>query len=176
MSSIKESLRVIPDFPQPGVDFYDIAPLLADHRLFSEAISQLAADVPGATHVAGFDARGFLFATPVAQQLEAGMVMLRKPGKLPGQTHRVAYELEYGQNELEIQEGIIGPKDRVLLVDDVIATGGTACAGIELVRETGAEVIGFHALIDLVRLQGSERIRQLGVPVRALVEIGANHE
>lgn len=176
MSSIQESLRVVSDFPEAGVDFYDIAPILANNQVFAAAIAGLADDVKQPTHVAGFDARGFLFATPVAQRLGAGMVMLRKAGKLPGQTERIAYDLEYGHNELEIQSDIIGPEDRVLMIDDVIATGGTACAGIELVRQTGAEVIGFRSLIDLLQLGGSERIRQLGVPVRALVEIGADHE
>ncbi|MCA9331200.1 adenine phosphoribosyltransferase [Candidatus Saccharibacteria bacterium] len=176
MSSIQESLRIVPDFPEPGIDFYDIAPLLADHSLFSQAVSGLVTDVAQPTHVAGFDARGFLLATPVAQELGVGMVMLRKPGKLPGETERIAYDLEYGQNELEIQSDLIGEGDRVLLVDDVIATGGTACAGIELVRRAGAEVIGFHALIDIVHLLGSERIKQLGVPVHALVEVGVEHE
>ena len=100
------------------------------------------------------------------------MVMLRKPGKLPGDVDSIAYHLEYGHNQLEIQSDVLKPGDTALLVDDVIATGGTACAGIELVRRTGAEVIGFHALIDLISLGGSNRIQALGIPVRALVEIG----
>jgi adenine phosphoribosyltransferase len=172
MTNYNPHIREVADFPKPGITFLDISPLLANADIFRQAITDLSEEVEP-THVIGFDARGFLFATPVAQACDASMVMLRKPGKLPGDVDSIAYDLEYGHNQLEIQSDVLKPGDTALLVDDVIATGGTASAGIELVRRTGAEVIGFHALIDLVSLGGSNRIKALGVPVRALVEIGA---
>jgi adenine phosphoribosyltransferase len=172
MTNYNQHIREVLDFPKPGVAFLDISPLLANPEAFRKAITDMSEGVEP-THVVGFDARGFLFATPIAQTCNAGTVMLRKPGKLPGDVDSVAYDLEYGQNRLEIQSNILQPGDNALLVDDVIATGGTASAGIELVRRTGANIIGFHALIDIVELGGRSRIEALGVPVRALVEIGA---
>ncbi len=168
---IKAHIDTVEDFPKPGIKFYDIAPLLGSSALFAETIELMADDIEGVTKVAAFDARGFLFGVPLAQRLKAGFVMLRKPGKLPGDTDSVAYDLEYGSDGLELQSGKITAEDRVVLVDDVIATGGTALAGVELVRNTGAEIANFTTLIDLKELGGSQRIIDAGVAVRAVLTV-----
>ncbi len=168
---IRGHVDTVEGFPKSGIRFYDIAPLLGSSAVFAEAVEVMAEGYKDVTKVAGFDARGFLFGVPLAQRLNAGCVMLRKPGKLPGETQRVDYDLEYGSDGVELQSGTITPEDTVVLVDDVIATGGTAMAGVELVRKTGAEIAGFSALIDLRELGGSQRILDAGVVVRALIEI-----
>jgi adenine phosphoribosyltransferase len=166
-------IQEVPDFPKPGIQFYDIAPLLADGAAYSSAIDDLAESLDGKiTKVAGFDARGFIFAGALALRLGVGLVMLRKPGKLPGATETVSYDLEYGSSALEIQHGILSETDTVALVDDVIATGGTACAGIELLQRSGARILEFCAVIDIPELGGSARIQQAGIAVRSLVQVG----
>ena len=151
-------VRDIPGFPTPEVVFKDITPLLADASALRAAVDLLA--VPfreaGVTAVAGIEARGFVLAPPVALQLDAGFLPLRKQGKLPYRTRRDEYQLEYGTDVLEIHEDAAGPGDRVLLIDDVIATGGTAGAAVRLIQGLGAELVGVGVLIELAFLNGRE--------------------
>lgn len=171
-----EYVREVENFPKPGVRFYDMAPLIGNGAVFAALINDIAEPLEGKiTKVVGFDARGFIFGGAVAAQLGIGCAMLRKPGKLPGDTHSVSYELEYGSNTLEIQSDAISNYDKVLLIDDVIATGGTALAGIELARKCGATIVEFCALIDLPHLGGSNKIADEGVPTRAFISIGESN-
>lgn len=162
-------IRDIPDFPEPGVVFKDITPVLADGAALSaliEALTEPFVD-KGVTKVAGIEARGFTLATPVAGRLGAGFIPLRKPGKLPYETVREDYKLEYGIDSLEIHTDAVIEGEKVLLVDDVIATGGTAAAATRLLRGLGAEVVGFTVFIELAFLGGVEMLD--GVPFHALV-------
>ena len=157
---LKKHIRDIPDFPQPGVIFKDITPLLADTDAFRAVVLKLAdhfADA-GVTKVAGIEARGFIFAAPVAFCLGAGFVPIRKPGKLPHEVEREDYELEYGTDLLEVHRDAVHEGDRVLMVDDVIATGGTAAASIRLMRRLGAQIAGLAALVELDFLDGRSQI------------------
>jgi adenine phosphoribosyltransferase len=153
-------VRDIPDFPKAGIVFKDITPLLADPQGLAAAVAGLAA--PFADHritkVVGIEARGFILGAPVALALGAGFVPVRKPGKLPGENHRQSYELEYGTDLLEIHRDAITEGDQVLVVDDVLATGGTAAATIELVAQTGASVAALAFLIELGFLDGRSRL------------------
>lgn len=163
-------IREVADFPKSGINFYDIAPLLGQGAVFSSLIKDMSEPLRNeVTQVVSFDARGFLFGAAMAAELGVGCVMLRKAGKLPGDTHRIDYDLEYGSNALEIQADVLNQHDRAVLVDDVIATGGTALAGIELVRRSGASIVEFCALLDLPELGGSATINEAGVTVRAIV-------
>lgn len=169
-NNFEQYVRVVEDFPSPGILFYDIAPLIGNGAMFASLIKEMVAPLAGeVTKVVSFDARGFIFGAAMALQLGVGSVMLRKPGKLPGETHRIKYELEYGTNELEIQTDVIESGEHVVLVDDVIATGGTALAGIELVRKCGANIVEFCSVIDLAHLGGSDKIDEQGVPVRSIL-------
>jgi len=171
----QEYIQTVEDFPIKGVKFSDIAPLIGNGAVFRSLIQDIAELVdPDVTKIAAFDARGFVFGSALAYETGKGLVMLRKPGKLPGTTVSAAFELEYGNAELEVQEKALGPDDRVLLIDDVIATGGTALAGIDLVRRSGAGVSKFMGVIDLEELGGSERIRQAGVEVQSMIRITGN--
>lgn len=163
-------VRDIPDFPEPGVVFKDITPVLADARAFAELIEALTEPFmdAGVTKVAGIEARGFTLATPVANRLDAGFIPLRKPGKLPYDTMREEYALEYGTDALEVHVDAVSEGEKVLLVDDVIATGGTAAAAIRLLRRIGAEVVGLSVFIELVFLGGSDHLD--GVPLHALLK------
>lgn len=169
MDNLETLVRDIPDFPEEGVIFKDITPVLADPRAFHELITRMSAPYAddGITKVAGIEARGFTLATPVADRIEAGFIPLRKPGKLPFETVREEYELEYGIDALEVHTDAVFEGERVLLVDDVIATGGTAGAAIRLLRHLGAEVVGFSVFIELVFLGGVANLDQ--VPINALV-------
>lgn len=153
-------IRDIPGFPAPEVVFKDITPVLADASALRAAVDLLAAPYreAGVTTVAGIEARGFVLAPPVALELGAGFVPLRKQGKLPYRTRSDEYELEYGTDVLEIHEDAAGPGDRVLIVDDVIATGGTAGAAVRLIRGLGAELVGVCVLIELAFLGGRESL------------------
>ncbi|MGB3829167.1 MAG: adenine phosphoribosyltransferase [Ornithinimicrobium sp.] len=162
-------LRDIPDFPQPGVTFKDFTPLLADAQLSRRVV----ADVVGRHHghadvVAGIEARGFVFGAVVSQQLGVGFVPIRKAGKLPCDTYTVEYELEYGQATLEMHVDAVRPGQRVLVVDDVLATGGTVAATIELIRRAGAQVVGVEVVLEISALQGRARLPG-GVAVQALL-------
>src|SRR3954469_1706320 len=154
----------VPDFPQPGVVFKDITPLLADHDAFSAVVRALAEagrDGDGNTvvdKVVGMEARGFILAAPVALALGAGFVPVRKAGKLPGETHAVSYALEYGEATLEMHQDAISPGERVLLVDDVLATGGTVAATRQLVESCGGEAVGVAVLMELSFLPGRATI------------------
>ena len=165
-------IRDIPDFPKPGVVFKDITPLLADHDGFTaviEAMARVGRDAEGnaaVDKVVGMEARGFILGAPVALTLGAGFVPVRKAGKLPGALHTVAYDLEYGSASLELQQDSIAPGERVLLIDDVLATGGTVAATTELVERCGGIVTGIAVLMELSFLEGREHIGS--VPLTAL--------
>ena len=153
-------IRAIPDFPKPGILFRDITPLLAEPAAFATAIDRLAEpwQAGGIDAVAAVEARGFLFAGPLAVKLGVGIIPVRKPGKLPAETISYRYDLEYGSDTLEMHQGILAPKARVLVVDDVLATGGTAEACVRLIESAGATVTGCSFLVELGGLGGRERL------------------
>ena len=165
-------IRTIPDHPKPGILFRDISTLIGDREGLRLAVKGLCNAFPDCRpdKVAGIEARGFILGGAVASYLRAGFVPLRKKGKLPAETVEISYDLEYGTESMEIHRDAIEPGERVLLVDDLIATGGTALAGIELLRGLGAEVIGLVSVIDLPALGGSEKIRSYGISVVTLCE------
>jgi adenine phosphoribosyltransferase len=163
---IKSHIRDIPDYPQPGVVFKDITPLLADAPAFSAVVDGLAADHGQVDKVAGIEARGFILAAPVALRLDAGFVPVRKKGKLPAATYSQDYELEYGSATLEVHQDAFAAGERVLIVDDVLATGGTARATANLVEMAGATVAGIAMLIELSFLNGREKLP--GLDLRSL--------
>ena len=161
VQDIYQAIRDVPDFPKPGIMFKDITPLLLDPGRFRRAVELMAAPFGGAEvrRVVSIESRGFLLGAPIALLLEAGLVPIRKPGKLPAARGRVEYALEYGTDALEMHRDAVGPGDGVLIVDDVLATGGTAEAAAKLVRAHGAHVVGFTFLIELDFLKGRERLR-----------------
>jgi adenine phosphoribosyltransferase len=161
-SRLRAAVRDVPDFPKPGIIFKDITPVLLDPQLFGVAARGMARpfEAMGVTRVVAIESRGFMFGAPVALGLEAGLVPVRKPGKLPSTRHRVEYTLEYGTDALEMHADAIGSHDRVLIVDDVLATGGTAEAAGRLVRARGATIAGFSFLIELGFLNGRERLTE----------------
>jgi adenine phosphoribosyltransferase len=161
----------VPDFPTPGVVFKDITPLLGDPEGLRAVTAALAAAAGGqrVDKVLGMEARGFILAAPVAIELEAGFVPVRKAGKLPRETHAVSYSLEYGEATLEIHHDAVRPGERVLLVDDVLATGGTASATVDLVQRSGGEVVGLAVLMELGFLPGRAAVGE--VPVTALMTV-----
>jgi adenine phosphoribosyltransferase len=165
------AIRTIPDYPKKGILFRDITTLLGDARAFRKAVDELVQPWSGSKmdKVAGMEARGFILGGAVAHQLSAGFVPIRKRGKLPYKTVSISYELEYGVDEMEMHEDAVSPGDRVILVDDLIATGGTAEAAIRLLRRMGAEIVAACFVIDLPDLGGAKRIEALDVPVRSLV-------
>lgn len=171
MSSLAASIRTIPDYPKPGVRFRDITTLLGDARAFRRAVDELVQPWAGTKidKVAGVEARGFILGGAVAHQLSAGFVPVRKKGKLPHLKVSIAYSLEYGLDEMEMHEDAIRPGERAILVDDLIATGGTAEGAIKLLRKLGADVIAACFVIDLPDLGGAKRLEALGVPVRSLI-------
>ncbi len=166
--AIREAIRDVPDFPKPGVMFKDITPLLGNEALFRETTLAMAEPFrsAGVTHVAAIESRGFLLGAPIAQHLRAGVIPIRKPGKLPSKTSSIEYALEYGVDRLEMHTDACGSAARILVVDDVLATGGTAAAAGALVRSLGGAVVGFSFLMTLSFLAGekrlsSERVTQL---------------
>jgi adenine phosphoribosyltransferase len=171
MDLLRDAIRTIPDYPRPGIMFRDITTLLGDARAFRQAVDALVQPFAGrkVDKVAGIEARGFILGGAVAHQLSAGFVPLRKRGKLPHRTLAVEYALEYGLDAMEIHDDACAAAERVLLIDDLIATGGTAEAAVRLLRQTGAEVIAACFVVDLPELGGAERLRALGVPVSTLV-------
>ncbi len=168
---LTDSIRAIPDYPRPGVMFRDITTLLGDAHAFRAAVDALAAPFADQRidKVAGIEARGFILGGAVAHGLTAGFIPLRKKGKLPHRTIAVDYALEYGVDALEMHRDACGPGERVLLIDDLIATGGTALAAVQLLRQIGAEVVAAGFVVDLPDLGGSARLRAAGLPVTALV-------
>jgi adenine phosphoribosyltransferase len=169
---LRALIRTIPDYPKPGIQFRDITTLLLDGPGFAATIDRLAdaiADAP-IDLIAGIEARGFIFGAALAQRLGRGIVLLRKRNKLPGAVLGINYALEYGQDRIEMHADAVTPGARVLLVDDLIATGGTALAGVQLLRQAGAEVGAAAFVIDLPALGGAARLRDAGVAVHALVD------
>ncbi len=158
-------IRDIPDFPSPGIMFKDITPLLADQQAFATAIDHVAERFVGSnvTHVVGIEARGFIVAAPVAYRLGAGFVPLRKKGKLPSEVRGIDYTLEYGAERLEVHIDAVSSGDRVVIVDDVLATGGTARAACDVIRELGAEVLGVGVIIELEFLSGRRALGDVDV-------------
>jgi adenine phosphoribosyltransferase len=175
-TDLKSIIRTIPDYPKPGIMFRDITTLLGDARCFRRAVDELVQPYAGQKidQIAGMEARGFILGGAVAHQLSAGFIPIRKKGKLPHTKVSIAYSLEYGLDEMEMHEDAVKPGEKVLLVDDLIATGGTAEGAVKLLRQMGADVIAACFVIDLPELGGAQKIRDLGVPVRALVEFGGH--
>ena len=168
-AEIERAIRNVPDFPKPGIQFKDITPVLADARLFAGSIDLLTEDFkPGtADAVVGIDARGFIFAAAAAIKLHAGFVPVRKKGKLPYKTIEQDYALEYGNATVAMHTDALKPGARVLLIDDLLATGGTSAAAVELVKKLGAQILEITFLIELKFLNGRERLK--GFPVRSIV-------
>src|ERR1700753_12540 len=168
-TDIEKAIRNVADFPKPGIQFKDITPLLADARLFAGTIDLLTQNFePGSIDaVVGIDARGFIFAAAAAQKLNAGFVPVRKKGKLPFKTIEEDYALEYGHATVAMHIDALKPGARVLMVDDLLATGGTACAAASLVKKLGAQILEIGFLIELKFLNGRDRLK--GVPVRSLI-------
>lgn len=162
---LKKYIASIPDFPSEGIIFRDITPLMADGKAFKEATSLLLAFAKkvGADVIVGPESRGFIFGCPVATELEVGFVPVRKPGKLPRETVSYKYDLEYGSNELHMHKDAIKPGQKVLVIDDLLATGGTIEATVSLVKDMGAEVVGCAFLIELVDLKGRDRLKNIDV-------------
>ncbi|NBS00750.1 MAG: adenine phosphoribosyltransferase [Rhizobiales bacterium] len=168
---LSDSVRTIKDYPKPGILFRDITTLLGEPRAFRRAVDELVQPFSGTKidKVAGMEARGFILGGAVAHQLSAGFIPIRKKGKLPHTTVSIAYSLEYGLDEMEIHEDALVKGERVILVDDLIATGGTATAAVQLLQQLGAEVVAAVFVIDLPDLGGAAKVRALGVPVLSLM-------
>jgi adenine phosphoribosyltransferase len=168
---LKTSIRTIPDYPKPGIMFRDITTLLGDARAFRRAVDELVQPWAGMKidKVAGMEARGFILGGAVAHQVSAGFIPIRKKGKLPHKRVSIAYSLEYGLDEMEMHEDAVSPGERVILVDDLIATGGTAEGAVKLLRQMGANVLAACFVIDLPELGGADKLRKLDVPVRTLI-------
>lgn len=168
---LKTAVRTIPDYPKPGIMFRDITTLLADARAFRRAIDELVQPLAGAKidKVAGIEARGFILGGAIAHQLSVGFIPIRKKGKLPYETIGESYELEYGVDEVEIHVDAIDKGDRVLLVDDLIATGGTAAAAIKLLERAGGEIVLCSFVVDLPDLGGADKLRAMGKEVVSLM-------
>jgi len=170
-NDLKAAIRTIPNYPKPGIMFRDITTLLGNARAFRRAVDELVQPWAGSKidKVAGIEARGFILGGAVAHQVSAGFVPIRKKGKLPHTTVRIAYSLEYGLDEMEMHEDAIVKGERVILVDDLIATGGTAEGAVKLLRQMGAEVLAACFIVDLPELGGAGKLRKLEVPVRTLL-------
>ena len=170
--TVKDFIRTIVDFPHEGILFRDVTTLFADPRGFRMAVDQLLSPYAGMRidKVAGLEARGFILGGAVAHQLSTGFVPIRKKGKLPGQTISQAYKLEYGEAVVEVHDDALQPGEKVLLVDDLLATGGTAEAGIKLIERLGAQVIGCAFVVDLPALGGRKKLEAMGMEVHALCE------
>jgi adenine phosphoribosyltransferase len=170
-NDLRASVRTIPDYPKPGILFRDITTLLGDARSFRRAVDELVQPWAGSKvdKVAGIEARGFILGGAVAHQVSAGFVPIRKKGKLPHTTVSMSYALEYGTDIIEMHVDAIERGERVILVDDLIATGGTAEGAIKLLRQIGAEIVAACFIIDLPDLGGAAKIRDMGVPVRTLM-------
>ena len=168
-AALRAAIRDVVDFPKPGIVFKDITPVLADGKLFRESVSLLCETAGGGKidKIVGIDARGFIFAAAVADRLGAGFVPVRKKGKLPWKTRQTAYSLEYGESIVELHEDAVKSGESVLLVDDLLATGGTAAAAVRLLDELGANIVGISVLIELGFLQGRSKL--VPHPVHAII-------
>ncbi len=171
LSSLRNAIRDVPDFPQPGIVFKDITPVLADAKLLKMAIDGMAEIVKGqrVDKVVGIDARGFIFGSMLAQHLGTGFVPARKKGKLPWKTRGVDYALEYGTSSLELHEDAILPGEHVVLADDLLATGGTAGAALQLMSQSGAKIVASLFFIELEFLKGREKVTSFG-PVHSILK------
>lgn len=169
VGDLEAAIRNVPDFPQPGIQFKDITPVLGDARLFAGAVDLMAARHAdaGIDACVGIDARGFIFAAAAAKQLGTGFVPIRKKGKLPWKTHEESYSLEYGEATVAIHQDALQPGARVLLLDDLLATGGTAAAAAKLLEKIGAEIVEVGFLIELGFLNGREKMN--GAPIHSLI-------
>ncbi len=170
-NDLREAIRTIPDYPKPGILFRDITTLLGNARAFRRTVDELVQPWAGSKidKVAGMEARGFILGGAVAHQVSAGFIPIRKKGKLPHKRVSIAYSLEYGIDEMEMHEDAVVRGEKVILVDDLIATGGTAEGAVKLLKQQGADVLAACFVIDLPELGGADKIRALGVPVRTLV-------
>ncbi len=170
-NDLRASIRTIPDYPKPGIMFRDITTLLGDARAFRRAVDELVQPWAGMKidKVAGIEARGFILGGAVAHQVSAGFIPIRKKGKLPHKRVSIAYSLEYGLDEMEVHEDAVAKGERVILVDDLIATGGTAEGAVKLMRQLGANVLAACFVIDLPELGGADKLRKMDVPVRTLI-------
>jgi adenine phosphoribosyltransferase len=175
-NDLQSSIRAIPDYPKPGVVFRDITTLLGNARAFRRTVDELVQPWAGMKidKVAGIEARGFILGGAVAHQVSAGFVPIRKKGKLPHKRVSIAYSLEYGLDEIEMHEDAVDKGDRVIVVDDLIATGGTAEGAVKLLRQLGAQVLACCFIIDLPDLGGAAKLRQLEVPVRTLISFAGD--
>jgi adenine phosphoribosyltransferase len=173
---LQQFIRTIPDYPKKGIMFRDITTLLGNARAFRRAVDELVQPWAGSKidKVAGIEARGFILGGAVAHQVSAGFVPIRKKGKLPHTTVRIAYSLEYGIDEMEMHMDAVTAGEKVILVDDLIATGGTAEGAVKLLKQQGADVLAACFIIDLPELGGADKIRKLGVPVRTLVSFAGH--
>jgi adenine phosphoribosyltransferase len=176
LADLKQAIRTIPDYPKPGIQFRDITTLLGNAEAFRFTVDELVRPWAGVKvdRVAGIEARGFILGGAIAHQLRAGFVPIRKKGKLPHVTVRVAYSLEYGIDEMEMHVDAVMPGEKIMLVDDLIATGGTADAAVRLLRQRGVEVLAAVFIVNLPELGGAQRLKDAGVPVRTLVEFGGH--
>jgi adenine phosphoribosyltransferase len=175
-NELLKSIRSIPDYPKPGIIFRDITTLLGNPRAFRRAVDELVQPYAGTKvdKIAGVEARGFILGGALAHQLSAGFVPIRKKGKLPHDIVRIAYSLEYGVDEMEMHRDAVQPGEKVILVDDLIATGGTAVGATQLLRQMGAEVVAACFVIDLPDLGGRRKLEALNVPVHTLVEFSGH--
>jgi adenine phosphoribosyltransferase len=173
---LRAAIRTIPDHPKPGILFRDITTLLGDARAFHRAVDELIHPWAGTKidKVAGIEARGFILGGAIAHQLSAGFVPIRKKGKLPHTKVSIGYSLEYGIDEMEMHADAVTPGERVVLVDDLVATGGTAEAAVKLLQQLGAQIVVACFVIDLPDLGGAKKIEALGVPVRTLIAFGGH--
>jgi adenine phosphoribosyltransferase len=169
--TLLSSIRTIVDYPRPGIQFRDITTLLGNARAFRRTVDELVHPYAGSKidKIAGIEARGFILGGAIAHQLSAGFIPIRKKGKLPHETVRVAYSLEYGLDEMEMHKDAVSSGERVILVDDLIATGGTAEGAVKLLRQMGAEIVAACFVIDLPALGGRVKLEALGVDVRCLI-------
>jgi adenine phosphoribosyltransferase len=168
---LMSAIRTIPDYPKPGILFRDITTLLGNARAFRRAVDELVHPYAGSKidKIAGIEARGFILGGAIAHQISAGFIPIRKKGKLPHETVRVAYSLEYGLDEMEMHKDAVSAGEKVILVDDLIATGGTAEGAVKLLRQIGAEIVAACFVIDLPDLGGRAKLEKLDVPVRTLI-------
>jgi len=171
--NLRDYIRDIPDYPKPGILFFDITPILKTPRALQYAVDALAEKLhdTGATKIVAAEARGFLFGTPLALKMDIGFIPVRKPGKLPFKNRSVTYDLEYGTDTLCMHEDAIDPTDKVLIIDDLLATGGTAVGMTQLVRETGADIVGSGFVVELGFLNGDKAMRDAGVEPTCLLTI-----
>lgn len=169
IDEISDLIRSVPDFPKPGVTFKDITPVLEDPKAFQSLAKHFADSIPaGTTKLLAIESRGFILGAAVAQHLDVGVVLVRKPGKLPRQTHRYSYDLEYGSDTLEIHQDAVSKDDKVTIIDDVLATGGTAHATETLCKQTGAEVLCSRFLMEIEVLNGGDK---LSMPYHSFIKV-----